>query len=288
VRRRNRPDEIGNVQGDGQRIGGRYYYRVRFGSSPVPVEVAEADLEEVIFGKDVWDLLREGAFADKETLSRLITFERLQSPLDDNLYALRASRTAFQPYQFKPLLKFLRSPKQRLLLADEVGLGKTIEAGFILTEIMARHPRTLRRVLVVCKASLCPKWQMEMRTRFDLRFETWKADQAMAFLDEFIQDPDAEIRAICSLESFRSRGVMERWEEIGPTLDVMIIDEAHHLKNRDTLSHRICRSAAENADAVLALTATPIHIGSRDLFNLLSLLARSSTSNRRATGLGIP
>ena len=236
------------------------------------MEVAEADLEEVVFGKDVWDLLRDGAFADKETLSRLITFERLQSPLDDNLYALRASRTAFQPYQFKPLLKFLRSPKQRLLLADEVGLGKTIEAGFILTEIMARHPRTLRRVLVVCKASLCPKWQAEMRTRFDLRFDIWKADRATAFLDEFIQDPDTEIRAICSLESFRSKGVMERWEEIGPTLDVMIIDEAHHLKNRDTLSHRICRSAAENADAVLALTATPIHIGSRDLFNLLSLL----------------
>ncbi len=198
---------------NGQRIGSRYYYRVRFGSSPVPVEVAEPDLEEVIFGKGVWDLLRDGAFADKETLSRLITFERLQSPLDDNLYALRASRTAFQPYQFKPLLKFLRSPKQRLLLADEVGLGKTIEAGFILTEIMAGHPRTLRRVLVVCKASLCPKWQMEMRIRFDLRFEIWKSDRAMAFLDEFIQDPDAEIRAICSLESFRSRGVMERWEE---------------------------------------------------------------------------
>jgi hypothetical protein len=57
-----------------------------------------------------------------------------------------------------------------------------------------------------------------------------------------------------------------------PTLDVLIIDEAHHLKNTDTLSHRACRAASEVPDAALALTATPIHLGSRDLNNLLSLL----------------
>ena len=273
VRRRNRPDELGNIMGAGRMVGGQFYYKVRFDRSVIPVDVAESDLDAFVYSKTIPDLLREGAFAEKVTFSRLITYERLQSPLNDNLYALRASRTRFEPYQFKPLLKFLQSPKQRLLLADEVGLGKTIETGFILTEVLARHPQTFRRVLIICKASLCIKWQMEMRKRFDLPFEIWRVDRLRSFLEEFGQDPEgAELRAICSLESFRNRGLMQRWEEMPPTLDILIIDEAHHLKNTDTLSHRACRAAAEVSDAVLALTATPIHIGSRDLYNLLSLL----------------
>jgi superfamily II DNA or RNA helicase len=65
---------------------------------------------------------------------------------------------------------------------------------------------------------------------------------------------------------------MQQWEAMPPPLDVLIIDEAHHLKNAETKAHKACREAAGSADAVLALTATPIQIGSRDLFNLLSLL----------------
>ncbi len=272
VRRVNRPDERGTIQGAGRRLSGRYYYKVLFHNSAIPVDAAESDLEKVTFARSLDDLLNEGAFGDKVTFSRLLTYERLQSPLYDNIYALRASRTKFEPYQFKPLLKFLQSAKQRLLLADEVGLGKTIEAGFILSEIVARHPHTFRRVLIICKASLSLKWQTELRKKFDLPFEIWRADRLLQFLNDYQEDPDVELRAICSLESFRSRGLMQRWEHMPPTLDVLIIDEAHHLKNTETLSHRACREAAEAADAVLALTATPIQIGSRDLFNLLSLL----------------
>jgi len=272
VRRRNRPDERGTVQGAPRCFGGTYYYKVIFDGSPTPVDVAESDIEEFVLGQSVEDLLAARAFAEKVTLSRLITFERLDTPLSDNIYALRASRTRFEPYQFKPLLKFLRSPNQRLLLADEVGLGKTIEAGFILSEMVARHPLTFRRALIVCKASLCTKWQMEMKRRFDLYFEVWKASRLLQFLGEYEEDPDIELKAICSLESFRSREVMDRWEKNPVPLDILIIDEAHHLKNTATLSHQACRQAAENADAVLLLTATPIQIGARDLFNLLFLL----------------
>jgi SNF2 family DNA or RNA helicase len=218
------------------------------------------------------DRLLNGEFGDQSTFSRLLTYERLRHPLQDTLYSLRASRTEFQAYQFKPLLKFLRSAKQRLLLADEVGLGKTIEAGFILCEMLARYPHTFRRALVVCKASLCIKWQMEMRKRFDLQFDIWKAPQLREFLRRYREDADMELRAICSLESFRNPTVMQEWEAMPPPLDVLIIDEAHHLKNAETKAHKACREAAGSADAVLALTATPIQIGSKDLFNLLSLL----------------
>ncbi len=272
VVRRNKRDERGTVRGSAQTLAGRNFYRVLFPSSPTPVQVPEGDLEKVNLDMSIEDRLLNGEFGDKSTFSRLLTYERLRRPLQDTLYSLRATRTEFQAYQFKPLLKFLRSAKQRLLLADEVGLGKTIEAGFILCEMLARHPHTFRRALVVCKASLCIKWQMEMRKRFDLQFDIWKAPQLREFLSRYREDEDLGIRAICSLESFRNPTVMQEWEAMPPPLDVLIIDEAHHLKNSETKAHKACREAAGSADAVLALTATPIQIGSRDLFNLLSLL----------------
>lgn len=272
VVRRNRRDERGVVQGPALRLAGRNFYRVIFPSSPNPVQVPEGDLEKVTFEMSIEDRLLNGEFGDQSTFSRLLTYERLRHPLQDTLYSLRASRTEFQAYQFKPLLKFVRSAKQRLLLADEVGLGKTIEAGFILCEMLARHPHTFRRALVVCKASLCIKWQMELRKRFDLQFDIWKAPQLREFLSRYREDEDLGLRAICSLESFRNPTVMQEWEAMPPPLDVLIIDEAHHLKNAETKAHKACREAAGSADAVLALTATPIQIGSKDLFNLLSLL----------------
>lgn len=272
VVRRNKRDERGTVRGTAQRLAGRNFYRVLFPSSPNPVQVPEGDLESVNLEMSIEGRLLNCEFGDKSTFSRLLTYERLRHPLQDTLYALRASRTEFQPYQFKPLLKFLRSAKQRLLLADEVGLGKTIEAGFIVCEMLARYPHTFRRALVVCKASLCAKWQMEMRKRFDLQFEIYRAEQLREFLRRYREDGDVELRAICSLESFRNSTLTQEWEAMPPPLDLLIIDEAHHLKNAETKAHKACRMAAESADAVLALTATPIQIGSRDLFNILSLL----------------
>ena len=272
VVRRNKRDERGTVLGPALTFAGRNFYKVLFQNSVNPVQVLEGDLTKITFEASIRDRLLNGEFGDHSTFSRLLTYERLRHPLQDTLYSLRATRTEFQPYQFKPLLKFLRSAKQRLLLADEVGLGKTIEAGFILCEMLARHPHTFRRALVVCKASLCSKWQMEMRKRFDLQFEIWKAPQLREFLRRYREDSDLELRTICSLESFRNTALMQEWEAMPPPLDILIIDEAHHLKNTETKVHKACREAAASSDAVLALTATPVQMGSRDLFNLLALL----------------
>ncbi|MFN7992733.1 MAG: SNF2-related protein [Bryobacteraceae bacterium] len=272
VVRRNKRDERGTIQGQAIRLAGRNYYRVLFPSSSTPVQISETDLEKVGFEMSIEERLLNREFGDHTTFSRLLTYERLRHPLQDTLYSLRASRTEFQPYQFKPLLKFLRSAKQRLLLADEVGLGKTIEAGFVLCEMLARYPHMFRRALVICKASLCIKWQMEMRKRFDLQFDVWKAAELREFLSRYREDQDLPLRAICSLESFRNPTLMQEWEAMPPVLDLLIVDEAHHLKNSETKAHKACREAAASSDAVLALTATPIQIGSRDLFNLLSLL----------------
>lgn len=90
------------------------------------------------------------------------------------VYSLEATNTEFHAHQFKPVLKMLASPNDALLIADEVGLGKTIEAGLIWTELRARLD--LRRLLVACPKVLCEKWQQELRNKFDLDAQILKPD----------------------------------------------------------------------------------------------------------------
>jgi superfamily II DNA or RNA helicase len=237
------------------------------------VNIPASDLELFAAGRTVEDLLREGVYATKETLSNLLTFTKLQFPVRNNIYALRATRTRFLHYQFNPLLKFLDSPKQRLLIADEVGLGKTIEAGLILTELRARHPGSLDRVLIVCPAALCRKWKAEMKTRFDEEFAILDADGMRSFLNDLEENGEgAKLRGVCSIQTLRGSQLLDEWTAASPELDLLIIDEAHHLRNPDTHSHRMGRLLAESADAVLLLTATPVHLGNVNLFYLLRIL----------------
>jgi hypothetical protein len=148
VVRRNRRDERGTVQGSALELACRNFYRVVFPSSPNPVQIPEGDLEKVTFEMSLQERLLNGEFGDQSTFSRLLTYERLRRPLQDTLYSLKATRTEFQAYQLKPLLKFLRSAKQRLLLADEVGLGKTIEAGFIVNRHLTSECWTERSAIL--------------------------------------------------------------------------------------------------------------------------------------------
>src|SRR6266568_3262871 len=94
---------------------------------------------------------------------------QLNHPSLATLYSLNAARVNFIPYQFRPVLKFIHAERPRLLIADGVGVGKTIEAGLILRELQAR--RDIRRVLIICPKPLITerKWEVEMR-RFDERF----------------------------------------------------------------------------------------------------------------------
>lgn len=272
VRRRSSRDQVGAITSAAKRVAAEWWYPVFFGGHRV-VNIPESDLELHSLGKSIEDLLLEGIYASKETFSKLITFTKLQSPLRDNLLSVRATRTQFLHYQFKPLLKFLDSSKQRLLIADEVGLGKTIEAGLILVEMRARHPESLDRVLVVCPSALCTKWRMEMKTRFDEEFRILDSADVRQFLEDFdLHGETTKLRGICSLQTLRGKTVLEDWEAVSPPLDLMIVDEAHHLRNPDTLSHRMARALAENADSVILLTATPIHIGNVNLFYLLRVL----------------
>lgn len=98
-----------------------------------------------------------------------LTGLQILSPSTANLFSLRSGRVQFVPYQYRPVLKLIRSDRPRLLIADEVGVGKTIEAGLIIKELKARTE--LSSVLIICPKALVAerKWFLEMK-RFDEHF----------------------------------------------------------------------------------------------------------------------
>ena len=181
--------KIGVVLEIGPNHGGSIqYYRVSWNHGK-KLLVAEHDLQSYCEDKAPHEILASGELGGYKEFQRAMTYERLNRdrPLTNNIHAINASRTRFYPYQFKPLLKFLDSANHRLLIADEVGLGKTIEAGLILTELRARE--SLQRVLVVCPSNLREKWLTEMLTRFGEHFVILDAERFGAFLSAYQEAP---------------------------------------------------------------------------------------------------
>ena len=224
----------------------------------------------------------EKATSPEEFVARLNSF-RLSHPLTDSLYALHAARIRFIPFQFKPLLRFLRADKPRLLIADEVGVGKTIEAGMILRELQSRQE--LKNVLIVCPKALVQKWKMEMR-RFDEDFRPLTAETLKYCLKETQSDgiwPNQYARSIVHLELLRREeyleGIQGKRQRPGlitlnppPQFDLLIVDEAHHLRTPDSNTNTLARFLCDTSESVVFLTATPIQLGSENLFTLLNLL----------------
>jgi hypothetical protein len=201
-----------------------------------------------------------------------LTRAKLQGKFANTLFSFRATRTTFRPYQFKPVLKLLQTGKARLLIADEVGLGKTIEAGLIWTELEARQEAD--QVLVVCPSSLLGKWKEEMEDRFGFELTELKGDSLDDFLDKHQEGRLPPRHAyICSLERLRSWNGLDELRDFPPEFDLVIVDEAHSMRNSDTKSYALGTELAEWADSLVFLTATPINLHQQDLLNLLELLA---------------
>ena len=229
---------------------------------------------------------------DFQSLSRdqfhaYLTALQIRHPSLSNLYSLNAARVDFIPYQFRPVLKFIRSDRPRLLIADGVGVGKTIEAGLILRELQAR--RDINSVLIICPRPLVTerKWESEMK-RFDERFTHLDGPTLRYCINEMDLEgvwPQQHQRTILPYSLFdevllhgskrRGRGKSRKGLldlDPPPRFDLVIVDEAHHIRNQITYSHQAVRFFCDHAEAAIFLTATPIQLGSHDLFVLLNTL----------------
>ena len=249
--------------------GSDFEYEVFFGGDVDEVH-PERNLTDDVDDISVLGRLRAWSLLDADGFRQALTTLKLRRPLEQNLYSYLASRTDLQPYQFKPVLKLLQSPYGRVFIADEVGLGKTIEAGIVMLELSARMG--LRRVLVVCPPALTGKWKTEMRERFDLEFEIVRSARAR----ELVADPNAihsPVRAIVSLNSMRSPAIVEALAEGEARFDLVVIDESHTMQNPERASHRLGEQLSSVADHMLMLSATPLSLGTYNLYHQLSILA---------------
>lgn len=237
--------------------------------------VNENDLAAVAGDFSAESRFRQGLMGTIRDFRLAITKAKLVHQLNDVMYSWNATRNVkVLPYQFKPLLQFLSSPNRRILIADEVGLGKTIEAGYILQETHARMP--LRNALIVCPAPLRRKWESELAGKFGINFELWDRKRFLKFADTPI--PTEPQFGIVSISSIRAQQVLEEFDRIEsndglPSIDMLIVDEAHHFRNQSTIGYPIIERICDVAKQVVFLSATPIQTKTENLFNLLQLLS---------------
>jgi ERCC4-related helicase len=217
----------------------------------------------------------------------------IRFPGMSSLFSLNAARVDFIPYQFRPVLRFIRADRPRMLIADSVGVGKTIEAGLILRELQAR--KDVRSVLIICPKPLVTekKWFNEMK-RFEENFIHLDGKLLRFCIDETAKDgvwPETYNKSIIPYSLFSEDLVGIERDETGkkvksskkkktglidldtlPHFDLVIVDEAHHVRNSNTIAYQAVKYFCDNAEAALFLTATPIQLGENDLYILLNLL----------------
>jgi len=237
--------------------------------------------EPIVPGVDLVLLSTNLNFVGPQQFLRDLLLFKLKRPLSDTLYSYSMSRTNFEPYQFKPAIKFLRNPNSRILIADEVGLGKTIEACLIYLELKARMRGDLPRVLIVCPAGLRAKWQSELSARFNEEFEIMDNSRMRDFLSRYESGgPATRLRGICSIEGLRHEQIVSRIVETQVQFDFVIIDEAHHMRNPETASFDLGEILSDHADALALLTATPVQLHSDDLYYLLRIMDSGQFESR--------
>jgi len=210
---------------------------------------------------------------------RLATCERLDALQRSGLRGLLGTRTALLPHQLYVASEVGRRHAPRVLLADEVGLGKTIEAGMILHRQLLTG--AARRVLVLVPDSLQFQWLVEMRRRFNLSFALY--DEERLAQDGDGNPFDGEQLVLCPGRLFRERNACR--QALESSWDLVVIDEAHrfalhHEAEGETDAGQATGSVvpgfvealAESSPGLLLLTATPERVGQRAHFDRLALL----------------
>src|SRR6266566_242318 len=194
----------------------------------------------------------------------------------DPLTGLSSARIEPQLHQVFVAHRVTQKLQPRMILADEVGLGKTIEAGLVIKELRARE--LLGRVLIIVPASLQLQWQSELKSKFNEEFEILDG-AALQYLGRGKANPwMARPNVICSLPFASSPKRAEQITEA--EWDLVIFDEAHRVrrslqgatKTRTTQAYRLADELKELVSGLLLLTATPMQIHPFELYSLVELV----------------
>lgn len=211
---------------------------------------------------------------------RLHTAYRLSVAHNQDILAgLTRARVTVEPYQLDPVLRVMTAPRQRFLLAEDVGMGKTIEAGLIMMELIARGRAD--RILIVVPAALQDQWQDEMFDKFGLEFMVLDSDKlakdVLPNLPPGANPWTYKHRVITSIDFAKQERIFRALKKT--TWDLIVFDEAHYLSESGneqkpirTDRSRFGEEMAKLCDSLLLLTATPHNGYAQGFYSLLRLL----------------
>jgi ATP-dependent helicase HepA len=204
---------------------------------------------------------------------RIETLEHLNRLQQSPARGLLGSRTTLLPHQVYIASEVARRHAPRVLLADEVGLGKTIEAGMILHHQV--YTGRAERILIVVPDSLIHQWLVEMLRRFNLSFAIFDESRIEALADSGYDNPfDSEQLVLCSMTLLTNNPVIQA-HACSADWHLVVVDEAHHLQWTHTGAseeYRCVEELAARTAGLLLLTATPEQVGVESHFARLRLL----------------
>jgi superfamily II DNA or RNA helicase len=233
-------------------------------------------IQNEIIAQTPWKRLLKNEFDDYKNFTISSIINKVRNTSANTISTLKASKTIFKPYQFIPLLKLLNSENKRIIVADEVGLGKTISAGHIVLELAARGE--LNSLLVVCLNSIQEKWIDELQNKFNVRIDRFESIQDFKTALNNAKDHNDKIFGIINYDKFRQRKNVEYFENNAISFDLIIFDEVHTLRN-DTNARKSLKKFTELANSIVMLTATPIMTSLENLYSLVKLLDEDNYSN---------
>ena len=257
---------------DVQEMNGLLFYLAK-NAQGEEIIVNEKELSPIISFSQAKDRLFSSQIDRSEHFAlRYQTLLHQQAQFQSPLRGLRGNRAGLIPHQLHIAQEVGNRINPRVLLADEVGLGKTIEAGMILQNQL--FAEKVQRVLIIVPETLQHQWLVEMLRRFNLHFSLFDEERCEDFAEQALNPFSTESLIICALDWLKAHPHRVQ-QAIEAEFDCLIVDEAHHLawsENAPSSAYLLVEQLANAIPAVLLLTATPEQLGLESHFARLRLL----------------
>ncbi len=221
------------------------------------------------------NLVRDESSSYQASLLYMESLLRRKPPTDQNLYTGHKAAMDPVPYQLDPAIQALKQPRQRILIADAVGLGKTLEAGVLLSELIRRGKG--KRILVLAVKSMLTQFQKEMWSRFTIplvRLDSIGIQRIRSRIPTNYNPFYYYDRAIISIDTLKQDREYRTYLE-NAYWDIIVIDEAHNVAERGTsssLRSKLANLLSSRSDTLIMLSATPHDGKARSFASIMNML----------------
>ncbi len=228
---------------------------------------------------------RSGGF--RSSLLYMESLLKKTPPTDSKLYIGHNAAMDQVPYQLDPALKALKQPRQRILISDAVGLGKTLEAGILLTELIKRGKG--KRILILAVKSMLTQFQKEMWSRFTIPLTRLDSIGIQKIRSEIPTNHNPFYyydKSIISIDTLKQNTEYRNYIE-NAWWDIIVIDEAHNVAQRgkgSSLRSRLAQLLSKRSDTLIMLSATPHDGRAASFASLMNMLDPTAIANPEAYG----